>query len=214
MNRITILLSTIFLFTINILADIPPPPVGEQIRIELKQNYPDYQFYIASYDLKVVPNPNPPHISRPNMVINIPDSFKLRQIDLSVEKPLIEAITNARIENRGTLVGKDLWLIAVKRTLGADVESKVKTAIDNRKNEDGIYTANLSQELESKKDERVGAKIILNTVTKLDEKGLVIQVSEGTMAQTNAKTANCIGLGFILMGIAFVGIWWTRKRIV
>ena len=214
MKKITGLAFIIFLFSFSILADIPPPPVGEQIRIELEKNYPDYQFYLASYNLKVVPNPNPPHPSRPNMVVSIPDTFKLKKIDLSIEKPLLQSITSSRIEYRGILVGESLYLVAIKKSLGEIAESKIKEAIDNRQNDNGIYTARLWQELESKKDYKVGAKVIVNKVTSLDDKGLKIDVSEGTATVgIISKTSNCISLGLILTGMAFVGIWWTRKRI-
>ena len=215
MKKITGLAFIIFLFSFSILADIPPPPVGEQIRIELEQNYPDYQFYLASYNLKVVPNPNPPHPSRPNMVVTIPDSFKLKKIDLSVEKPLIQSITSSRIEYRGSLVGESLYLVAARKSLGEIAESKIKEAIDNRQNDTGIYTTRLWQELESKKDYKVGAKVIVNKVTSLDDKGLKIDISEGTATVgIISKTSSCIGLGLILTGMALVGFWWTRKRIV
>lgn len=222
MYRITGLIFVIVLLSINILADIPPPPVGEKIRIELKQDYTDYDFYLASYDLKVVPNPNPPHVSRPNMVVNIPESFKLRKINLSFKKPFTEAITSARIQNRGTLVGIDLWLVAVKKSLGSDIESKVKAVIDGEKDGDGIYAASLEQMFESHKDGRRGVKLIVNTVMSLDEKGLKINASEGTASLLvenetpgfEGKTPTFVGLGLLLTGLAFVGVWWARKRFV
>ena len=215
MKKITSIAFIIFLFSFSILADVPPPPVGQQIRIELAKNYPDYQFYIASYNLKVVPNPNPPHPSRPNMIVTIPDTFKLKKIDLSVEKPLTQAITSERVEYRGSLAGEWLYLVAIKKSLGEIAESKIKDAIDNSKNDTGIYVERLWQELESKKDYRVGAKVIVNKVTSLDDKGLKIDISEGTApVGIINKTSTCIGLGLFLTGMAFVGIWWTRKRIV
>jgi hypothetical protein len=214
MKKIAGLALIIWLFSLNILADVPPPPVGEQIRIELEKNYPDYQFYIASYNLKVVPNPNPPHISRPNMIVPILDSFKLKKIDLTFEKPVIQSITSSRIEYRGSLAGENLYLVAVKKSLGEIAESKIRDALDNLQNEAGIYTARLWQELDSKKDYKVGAKVIVNKVTNLDDKGLKIDISEGTSVGIVSKTSSCIGLGLFLTGMAFVGIWWTRKRIV
>lgn len=226
MLRIFGLLFSIIVLSINILADIPPPPVGEKIRIEVKQDYSDYQFYIASYDMKVVPNPNPPHPSRPNMVVPIPESFKLKKIDLSIEKPFIESITTKRIQYRGSLVGNKLWLVAVKKTIQSEIEPKIKTAIDTQKNADGIYIANLSQQLNSEKDFSQGAKIIIHTV-KLDESGLQIEASEGTASAKSeevtvsignnainigSKKSVYIGIGLFLTGMTFLGGWAAKKR--
>ncbi len=214
MYRIICLIFLICLFSATLLADIPPPPIGEQIRIELTQNYPEYQFYLASFKLKVVPNPNPPHPSRPDMIVDVPDSFKLRKIDLTYEKPLTEAITAARIQYRGTIPGESLYLVAVRKSLGDVVETKIREAIENHENGTGIYAAYLWQSLESAKDERRGAKLIVNRVSKFDDEGLKIGVSEGTVSAYTGKAGNCIGLGLILTGIAFTGIWWSRKRLV
>lgn len=218
MYRITVLIIIFFLSNFNILADMAPPPIGEYYQVALEKNYPDYQFYIVSYDLKVVPNPNPPHVSRPNMTVRIPETFNLRKIELTAEKPFTEAITSARIENRRTFVGKDLILVAVKKSLvGDEAEAKIKETIENNKKFDGIFTKNLTLQEGWGRTENKAAQVVVNTVTGFDEKqgAINIKVSESKEA-ANSFASNYlglgIGLGLLLTLIAFLGFWLINKR--
>ncbi|HRH45695.1 MAG TPA: hypothetical protein PKY82_28905 [Pyrinomonadaceae bacterium] len=218
MNRIIVLITIVFLFNFNILADMAPPPIGEYYQVALQQNYPDYQFYIVSYDLKVVPNPNPPHPSRPNMTIRIPETFNLRKIDLSIEKPFTEAIPGTRIENRGTFVGKDLIIVAVNKSLiGDDVEAKIKDSIENQKQIDGVFTKILTLQEGWGRTENKAAKVVINTVTGFDEKQKAINIQGSASKEASGSFAsNYPGLGIIvgllLTLIALLGFWLINKR--
>lgn len=214
MNKPNLVLMLIFglLFVNSVSADIPPPPVAQEIRIELDKNYTDYQFYLCSYKLEVKPNPNPPHPSRPNMIVRIPDSFELKKIELSYEKPYSEALGSSRIQYRGSIYDKSLFLVAVEKSKAAELESKIQNAIDSGKSDDkSIRFVNLEESFESRTNEGKGVKVVVNKIS-LDDKGMTLNVEEGTAKNISGKTANCIGLGLLFAGIALFGGWWTRKR--
>lgn len=216
MNKFNFVFSVIIgLFFVNvILGDIPPPPVAQEIRIELNQNYPDYQFYLCSYKLEVKPNPNPPHPSRPNMIVVVPDSFQMKKIDLSKENPYSEPLGNSRIQYRGSLYDKDLYLVAIEKSKVAELESKIKDAIDNGKKEDAfIRFVEIETAFESRGNGGNGVKILVNKIS-IDEKGMNRKVEEGTATAVSNKVSSCIGLGFLLTGTALIGGWWMRKRLV
>jgi hypothetical protein len=195
-----------------VLADIPAPPVAQSIRIELLQNSPDYQFYLCSYRLEVKPNPNPPHPSRPNMIVKVPDSFELKKIELSPDKPYHEKLGNSRIQYRGSLYDKELYLVAIKKSQMAELEPKIKEAIDNDKEGDyEIRFVTLGTAILANGDGRKGAKVIVNKIS-LDEKDMIRNVYEGMTSSSSDKTLNNIGLGFLLTGLVFGGGWWTRRR--
>ena len=203
MNKLLAIILGI-LFVSSVLADIPPPPVAQEIRIEINVNArEDYQFYLCSYDLKVVPNPNPPHPSRPNMIVNVPDSFQMKKIELSNDTPYSEKLGSGRIQYRGSLYDKSLYLAAIKKSQMAELESKIKDAIDKNQ-QNSIFFVNLHTSIDTKDTQ--GAKSIVNKVS-LDDKGMTVKVEEGTNSPFN-----CIGLGFILTGIAFLGGWFGKKK--
>lgn len=202
------------LFVGSVLADIPPPPVAQEIRIEINLvSREDYQFYLVSYDLKVVPNPNPPHPSRPNMIVNVPDSFQMKKIELSNDKPYSEPLGSGRIQYRGSVYDKTLYLVAIKKSQVAELEPKIKETID--KNQLGDYAirfVNLHTSIDTKDDK--SAKVIVNKIS-LDAKDMIVTVEEGTtstVSATSGKTTNCIGLGFLLTGIALFGGWFGRRK--
>lgn len=216
MKKFNLFLSLIFsLFLINTtLADIPPPPIGESIRIELTQNYPDYQFYLCSYKLEVKPNPNPPHPSRPNMVVIVPDSFQMKKIDLSKDNPYNEMLGKSRIQNRGSLYDRNLYLVAIEKSQVAELEPKIKESIDNRKNGNTlIRVVRIETAYESRDGDRKGVKVIVNKIS-MDEKKMNSTVEEGTTSAVSGKTSKYIGLGFLFTGLALIGGWWARKRLV
>lgn len=201
------------LFSINIaLADIPPPPVAKEIRIELNLvSRTDYQFYLCSYNLEVKPNPNPPHPSRPNMTVNVPDSFQMKKIELSADKPYSEMLGSGRIQNRGSYYDKTLYLVAIDKSRIAELEPKIKEAIDNKKDGDySIRFVRLETSLELRSDEGKGAKVVVNKIS-LDAKDMILTVEEGTAKTISGKASNCIGFGLLLTGIALFGGWWSRK---
>lgn len=201
------------LFSINIaLADIPPPPVAKEIRIELNLvSRTDYQFYLCSYNLEVKPNPNPPHPSRPNMTVNVPDSFQMKKIELSADKPYSETLGSGRIQNRGSYYDKTLYLVAIDKSRIAELEPKIKEAIDNKKDGDySIRFVRLETSLELRSDEGKGAKVVVNKIS-LDAKDMILTVEEGTAKTISGKASNCIGFGLLLTGIALFGGWWSRK---
>lgn len=201
------------LFSVNMaLADIPPPPVAKEIRIELNLvSRTDYQFYLCSYNLEVKPNPNPPHPSRPNMIVNVPDSFQMKKIELSNDKPYSEPIGTGRVQNRGSYYDKTLYLVAIDKSRIAELESKIKEAIDNNKVGDySIRFVRIETSLELRSDEGKGAKVVVNKIS-LDAKDMILTVEEGTAKTISGKTSNCIGFGLLLTGIALFGGWWSRK---
>jgi hypothetical protein len=66
-----VLIIMLFVLTANILADIPPSPIGEKIRIELNQDYSEYQFFLCSYAVVRKANLNPPHPLRPYITVKV-----------------------------------------------------------------------------------------------------------------------------------------------
>lgn len=210
MNKLFGIILGLFIVS-SVLADIPPPPVAQEIRIEININSSeDYQFYLCSYDLKVVPNPNPPHPSRPNMIVNVPDSFQMKKIELSSDKPYSEKLGEGRIQYRGSLYDKSLYLAAIKKSEIVELESKIKEAIE-KKQQDSIRFVNLHTSIDTKDDK--SAKVIVNKVS-LDAKDFTVMVEEGTASAISTnRTISCIGLGFILTGIALLGGWFGKKKL-
>lgn len=193
------------------LADIPSPPVGEEIRIELDKSYSDYQFYLCSYDVEVKANPNPPHPSRPTMIANVPGSFQMKKIDLSGAEPFILPIDKSRVKHRGSdISSKAMWLVAVKKSSAAELESKIQEAVDGKPYSGEIKLTHLEDSLESRKDERTGAKVVVNRIS-IDEKGMTLKVEEGNALVSTAR--NCIGVGLILTAFMIFGGLWVRKSL-
>jgi hypothetical protein len=195
-----------------VLADIPAPPVAESIRIELLQNSPEYQFYLCSYRLEVKPNPNPPHPSRPNMIVKAPDSFQIKKIELSADKPYNETLGNSRIQYRGSPYDKSLYLVAIRKSQVAELEPKIKEAIDNNREGDySIRFLELSTAIESINGERKGPKVVVNKIS-LDAKDMILTIEEGTMS-TISNTPRGMCLGFLFAGLAMISGWWTKRKL-
>lgn len=214
MNKIKIVLSLIVgLLSVNIvLADIPAPPAGQEIRIELNQNYSDYQFYLCSFEIEVKLNPNPPHPSRLEMTVVLPNSFQQIPIELSREKPFIQPIGDGRVRLRGQqLPNKVFYLVAVKKTEAKELEAKIKGAVENTANESRIKLKRLEDSLESKENSKKGAKTIVNRIS-FNQNGMELMVEEGIAG--NSKTSTCLGIGLLLTGLALIGGLWTKKRFV
>ena len=200
------------LFLTNVsLADIPSPPVAQEIRIELSQNYPDYQFYFCSYKIEVKPNPNPPHPSRPNMIVGVPESFEQKLIELTADKPFIQPITSHIQYRSDKLSERVYWLVAIKKSQVAELESKIKSTVLDSKPIEGIKSARLEDSLPISGDWIKGAKIVVNKVS-IGEKEMELKVEEGTASV--GKVANCVGLGLLLTGIALIGGWWSKNKYI
>ncbi|MEZ5428287.1 MAG: hypothetical protein R2747_18605 [Pyrinomonadaceae bacterium] len=211
----SVLILLAVLLTANVFrADVPAPPVGETIVVEVGENYPDYQFYIASYKRESRPNPKPPHISRPDVEVNLPESFNLEEIDLSAKHPHVRPIGSGRIKvNRWELAENVYWLVAVKKPAPEGLRARVRELIDKYEDGEGIYLARLNDSFELGVDEGKGAKVIVNKVKSLSEKGLEISVSEGgKLPSVASRPMNLIGFGLILTGLALLGFWWTKRK--
>lgn len=212
MSKINLILTTVIglFFTIPTLADIPAPPVAQEIRIEIDKNYSDYQFYLCSYKLEVKPNPNPPHPSRPNMIVSIPDSFEQKPIDLTTDKPITQPINSFINYRSDKLSSRVFYIAAIKKSQAADLEAKIKDVIVNSTKIDGILTKPLEDTLELKGSDNKGATVVVNKIS-VDQGGLQSTIEEGTSASIS-NTGKCIGLGLFLTGIVFISGWWTRKK--
>jgi hypothetical protein len=211
MNKVKVTLSVIIsLIFVNIaLADVPAPPVAQEIQIELARNYPDYQFYLCSYQIEVKPNPNPPHPSRPDMVVSVPGSFEQKAIDLSPDKPFSQPVTSHIRYRSDKLSERVYWLAAIKKSQTPQLEAKIKEAVLNSIRTDGIRLARLEDTLPAGGDQSKGAKTVVNKVS-LDEKEMKLTVEEGA---SNVKSGiTCFGIGLFLTGLALLGGWWTKKR--
>ncbi|MBX7171442.1 MAG: hypothetical protein K1X72_10845 [Pyrinomonadaceae bacterium] len=214
MSKVIIFSFLTVLILANIVrADIPPPPVADSIRIELNLvSRDDYQFYLCSYKLNVVPNPNPPHPSRPNMIVTVPDSFQMKKIELSGSNPYSETLGSGRIQYRGSYYDKSLYLVAIKKSRVDELEPKIKEAIDNNKSGDySIRFVRLETSLEIRSDEGKGAKVVVNKVS-LDEKDMILTVEEGKVSSVSGKASNCIGLGLLFAGFALISGWFVKRK--
>jgi hypothetical protein len=211
MNKLKVLSIVIIglIFVNTALADVPAPPVAQEIQIELAQNHPDYQFYLCSYKIEVKPNPNPPHPSRPDMVVKVPGSFEQKAIDLSSDKPFSLAITSHIRYRSDELSERVYWLAAIKRSQTSELEGKITEAVLNAIRTDGIRLSRLEDTLPTGGDQSKGAKTVVNKIS-LDEKDMKLTVQEGN---SNVKSGiTCFGIGLFLTGLALLGAWWTKKR--
>lgn len=189
-----------------VLADIPAPPVANEIRVEIDKNYPDYQFYLCSYKLTVVPNPNPPHPSRPNMITPVLDSFEQKTIDLATDKPLLIPITSNINYRSDKLSDKNFFIVAIKKSQASDLEAKIKDVVLNTVKVDDILSIALRDTLQLAGSGNKGAAIVVNKIN-INQNRIELTVEEG-----NSAGGKCIGLGLFLFGIVFISGWWTRKK--
>jgi hypothetical protein len=176
--------------------------VAQEIRVELSENYPDYQFYLCSYKIKVVPNPNPPHPSRPTMIVKLPESFEQKPIELPFNQTI-----NSLVEYRGgKLSEKVFWLVAIKKSQAQELEPKIKSAVLDSSVE-GIKKKALEDSIYDLKNERKVVKVVVNKVS-MDEKEIKLKVEAG---EASAGSFSCLGVGLFLVGLVLIGGWRLKK---
>lgn len=194
-----------FLFSGIALADIPAFSIPGYIRIEIDQNYPEYQFYLCSYEIKSIKTPKPnanklKDISGGKFAYNytfekVPDTFQMRKIDLTPENPITEPITGSRIETIGgwSAPSKVLFLVAVKKEKADESEKKLKNLFNNlavlkdkTSDTDGIRILRLEDSLKhsfgSGKDMIAVNKIFFyenNLARKIDESRVIKKTESG-----------------------------------
>lgn len=193
----------LILFLNPVLADMPAPPAADEMRIVLAQDYPGYQFYLCSFDLEVRPNPNPPHPSRPDMIVGVPGSFKLKPVELSAGKQITEMIGKKRLNYRGSeLAPKSYYLAVVKGAQTLELEPKIEETIGGGHDANGIMFVRLEDSMDKWAGKTGGTRIAVNKIT-LTENGLRVEVSEGQPGTTNT----CIGLFMFTFGIMTLIAW-------
>jgi hypothetical protein len=212
--------SSLVLALIGLVKADAPYFIGDSVKIETQQNYPDYDFYFVTLKRLVTKlDPKSPnyHVSRPEGMENDPSTFKFERIVLTPENSFTRSLDRCnRVRfNHRERFGEAWFLVAVRKdavnqiTKTGSLEDALRQAVLENK-VGGIKVSNISTGFSPESNKELSSKVIVNTVVKLDDAELKLQERiEKPLEKSSDSTI--IGGLLLAMCAVVIGLLFVKR---